>query len=373
LAANKKQKKRKVVAKKQAKHQQHVAYHKVNTGAALTNASQSSVQTHAAEAQAAAASAHAEEHEGAEEQKSAPHVTRCPSCGSTDIIYDAERGELVCNNCGLVIEENITDTGPEWRAFDADQRNSRARTGAPIKYMKPNKGLVTEIDMYNRDIRGAKLPSKRQAQLYRMRKWHKRASIASSSERNYLIALPELNRVASYLSLPDNIRESAALLYRQCVKNNLIRGRPIETVVNAALYATCRSAGMPRTLDEISQISGVPKKEIGRAYRVISHELNLKIPLTDPASYVPRYVAALKLSGEAQEKSFQLLKQAMKKGLVSGRSPTGVSAAAVYIAGALVGERRTQKEVADVAGVTEVTIRNRYRELKKELNIDVNL
>ncbi|MEM3241180.1 MAG: transcription initiation factor IIB [Candidatus Micrarchaeaceae archaeon] len=297
----------------------------------------------------------------------------CPSCGSTDIIYDAEKGEYVCNNCGLVIEANVVDNGPEWRAFDADQRNERARTGAPIKYMKPNKGLVTEIDMYNKDIRGAKLPSKRQAQLYRIRKWHKRASIASSSERNYLVALPELSRVASYLGLPDNIRESAALLYRQCVKNNLIRGRPIETVVNAALYTVCRQTGMPRTLDEIAQISGVPKKEIGRTYRIIVHELDLKVPLTNPVSYVPRYVAALKLSGEAQEKANELLKRAMKKGLVSGRSPTGVCAAAVYIASALAGERRTQKEVAEVAGVTEVTIRNRYRELKKELNIDVNL
>ncbi|MDE1833168.1 MAG: transcription initiation factor IIB [Candidatus Micrarchaeota archaeon] len=298
---------------------------------------------------------------------------KCASCGSTDLIFDGERGELVCNNCGLVIEENMTDSGPEWRAFDADQRNARARTGAPIKYTKPNRGLVTEIDLYNKDIRGVRIPSKRQAQLYRMRKWHKRASIASSSERNYLIALPELNRVASYLGLPDNIRESAALLYRKCVQNNLIRGRPIETVVQAVIYASCRQAGMPRTLDEISSISGLPKKEIGRAYRVISHDLNLKIPLTDPVNYVPRYVNALKLSGEAQEKAIDLLKDAMKKGLVSGRSPTGVSAAAVYIAGALAGERRTQKEVADVAGVTEVTIRNRYRELKEQLNIDVNL
>ncbi len=300
-------------------------------------------------------------------------VNKCPSCGSTDLIFDNEKGELVCNACGLVIEENVTDTGPEWRAFDTDQRNARARTGAPIKYTKPNRGLVTEIDLYNKDIRGVRIPSKRQAQLYRMRKWHKRASIASSSERNYLIALPELNRVASYLGLPDNIRESAALLYRKCVQNNLIRGRPIETVVQAVIYAACREAGMPRTLDEISNISGLPKKEIGRAYRVISHELGLKIPLTDPISYVPRYINALKLSGEAQEKSIELLKDAMKKGLVSGRSPTGVSAAAVYIAGALAGERRTQKEVADVAGVTEVTIRNRYRELKEQLNIDVNL
>lgn len=298
---------------------------------------------------------------------------QCSSCQSDKLVYDRERGELVCNNCGLVIEENITDPGQDWRAFDVDQRNSRARTGAPMKYTKANKGLVTEIDLYNKDIRGVRVPSKRHAQLYRMKKWHKRASIASSSERNYLIALPELNRVASYLGLPENIRENAALLYRKCVQNNFIRGRPIETVVQAVIYAACRKAGMPRTLDEIASISGLPKKEVGRAYRAISHGLNLRIPLTDPISYVPRYVNALKLSAEAQEEATKLLKSAMKKGLVSGRSPTGVSAAAVYIAGAIAGERRTQKEVADVAGVTEVTIRNRYRELKEQLNIDVNL
>ena len=297
----------------------------------------------------------------------------CPSCGSSSIIFDSEKGERVCNNCGLVIEENTTDSGPEWRAFDPEQKAARARTGAPVQFRKLNRGLVTEIDLYNKDIRGVRIPSKRQAQLYRMRKWHKRASIASSSERNYLIALPELNRVSSYLGLPDNIRETAALLYRKCVQNNLIRGRPIEIIVQAAIYAACRESGMPRTLDEIASISGVAKKDVGRAYRIIAHELNLRIPLTDPVAYVPRYVNALKLSGEAQEKAISLLKVAMRKGLLSGRSPTGVSAAAVYIAGALAGERRTQKEVADVAGVTEVTIRNRYRELKEQLNIDVNL
>ena len=304
--------------------------------------------------------------ENKEKKASAPLV--CPACGSTDIIFDSDRGEYVCNSCGLVIEEDVADQGAEWRAFDAEQRNDRARTGAPIKFIKPNMGLSTEIDMYDRDSKGNKIPTKRQAQLYRLRKWHKRASIGSSSERNYLVALPELQRIASYLSLPDNIREQAALLYRECVKNNLIRGRPIETVVTAVLYAVCRTAGMPRTLDEIAEVAGVQKKEIGRTYRIIAHALDLKVPLTDPTMYVPRYVAALKLSGEAQEKALEILKQAMKKGLISGRSPTGVAAAA-----ALVNEHRTQKEVADVAGVTEVTIRNRYRELKKELNIDVNL
>ena len=298
---------------------------------------------------------------------------KCPECGSTKLIRDYAKGEVVCGQCGIVLEENIEDHRPEWRAFDSEQREKRARGGAPIKYMRPNKGLVTEIDQYNRDIRGAKISPKKQAQLYRMRKWHKRASIATSMERNLAIALSELDRIASYLGLPDSIRESAALLYRKCIKAELIRGRLIESVVSAVIYATCRLHGIPRTLDEISKVSGIEKKEIGRAYRFVRRELDLEVPLTDPSQYVPKFTAALKLSGKVQEKAIQLLRKAVNKGLISGRGPTGVAAAAVYIASAMFGERRTQKEVADVAGVTEVTIRNRYRELKKELGLKVAL
>ncbi|MCC7552514.1 transcription initiation factor IIB [Candidatus Micrarchaeota archaeon] len=298
---------------------------------------------------------------------------KCPNCGAEEFVRDYEKGELICKKCGCVVKDEIADEGPEWRAFDAQQRNQRARGGAPIKYMRPNKGLVTEIDQYNRDIRGAKISPKKQAQLHRIRKWHKRASIASSMERNLAIALGELDRIASYLGLSDSTRESAALLYRKCVKAELIRGRLIESVVAAVIYATCRLQEIPRTLDEIARVAGLEKKEIGRAYRFIRRELDLDVPLTNPGSYVPKFCASLKLSGKVQEKAIQILKKAVKKGLISGRGPTGVAAAAVYIASAMYGERRTQKEVADVAGVTEVTIRNRYRELKKELKIKVEL
>ncbi|MCK4319233.1 transcription initiation factor IIB [Candidatus Micrarchaeota archaeon] len=300
-------------------------------------------------------------------------TTECPECKSKKLIRDYEKGELICGSCGLIISEGIEDMGPEWRAFDAEQKEKRARGGAPIKFMRPNKGLVTEIDKYNRDIRGAKISSKKQAQLYRMRKWHKRVSIATSMERNLAIALAELDRVASYLGLPDDIKESAALLYRRAVKEELIRGRVIESIVAAVIYAICRINGIPRTLDEISKSSGIEKKEIGRAYRFIKAELNLKVPLTNPSYYVQKFATSLNLSGDVQKKAIALIKKAVKKGLISGRGPTGVAAAALYIASAMVGEKRTQKEVADVAGVTEVTIRNRYRELKKELGLKVNL
>lgn len=300
-------------------------------------------------------------------------TTKCPECKSKRIVRDYEKGELLCSQCGLIIAENIHDMGPEWRAFDAEQKEKKARGGAPIKYMRPNKGLVTEIDQYNRDIRGGKISPKKQAQLYRMRKWHKRVSIATSMERNLVIALAELDRVASSLGLPENIKESAALLYRKAVKEELIRGRLIESVVAAVIYAICRLQGIPRTLDEISRASGIEKKEIGRAYRFLKAELNVDVPLTDPAQYVPKFATALKLGGEVQEEAVRLIRKALRKGLISGRGPTGVAAAALYIASAMHGEKKTQKEVADVAGVTEVTIRNRYRELKKELGLKVNL
>ena len=298
-------------------------------------------------------------------------AAKCPECGGKRIIKDYERGELLCGSCGLIIAENIEDMGPEWRAFDAEQKGKRARGGAPIKYMRPNKGLVTEIDQYNRDIRGAKISPKKQAQLYRIRKWHKRVSIATSMERNLVIALAELDRVASSLGLPENIKESAALLYRKAVKEELIRGRLIESVVAAVIYAICRIQGIPRTLDEISKASGIEKKEIGRAYRFLKIELNVDVPLTNPSQYVPKFANALRLGGSVQEEAIKLINKSLRKGLISGRGPTGVAAAALYIASAMFGEKRTQKEVADVAGVTEVTIRNRYRELKKRLNIEV--
>ncbi len=303
----------------------------------------------------------------------ATQIKKCPECKSKRLIRDYERGEIICADCGLIVAENIHDMGPEWRAFDAEQKEKKARGGAPIKYMRPNKGLVTEIDQYNRDIRGGKISPKKQAQLYRMRKWHKRASVSTSVERNLIVALTELDRVASSLGLPENIKESAALLYRKAVKEELIRGRLIESVVAAVIYAICRMQGIPRTLDEISKASGIEKKEIGRAYRFLKSELDINVPLTDPSQYVPKFAAALNLGGDVQEDAIKLIRKALRRGLISGRGPTGVAAAALYIASAMHNVKKTQKEVADVAGVTEVTIRNRYRELKKELGLKISL
>jgi len=310
-----------------------------------------------------------------EQEKKAENQTEtiCPECGGRQLTHDRERAELVCQSCGLVIDDEFIDRGPEWRAFDADQRMKRARTGAPMTLTIHDKGLSTMIDWRNKDSYGRSISSKNRAQLYRLRKWQRRIRVSNATERNLAFALSELDRMASAVGLPRNIRESSAMVYRDAVDKNLIRGRSIEGVAAAALYAACRQCSVPRTLDEIAEVSRVSRKEIGRTYRFISRELGLKLLPTSPLDYVPRFCSGLTLKGEVQSRTIEILRMASERELTSGRGPTGVAAAAIYIASLLGGERRTQREVAEVAGVTEVTIRNRYKELAEKLDIEIIL
>jgi len=298
---------------------------------------------------------------------------KCPECGSPKFVRVYERAELVCAECGFIIHDKIMDMGPEWRAFDQEQRERRGRVGAPMTFTIHDKGLSTMIDWRDRDSHGKDLTPKRRAQIYRLRKWQRRIRVSDATERNLAFALSEVDRMSSHLGLPRNVREAAAVIYRRAVEERLIRGRSIEGVAAAALYAACRECKVPRTLDEIADVSRVSKKEIGRSYRFISRELLIHLRPTSPIDYIPRFGSELGLSGEVQSKAIELLKEATKKGLTSGRGPTGVAAAAIYIASVFCGERRTQRDVADVARVTEVTVRNRYKELCEKLGLDVEL
>jgi transcription initiation factor TFIIB len=296
---------------------------------------------------------------------------KCPECGSTHLSKDYSRAELVCRDCGLVIDQDFIDHGPEWRAFDSEQREKRARTGAPMTYTIHDKGLSTMIGWQNRDSYGKSIPTRNRAQLYRLRKWQTRTRISDSTERNLAIALSSLDRMSSTLGLPRNVRETAAMIYRKAVRRKLIRGRSIEGVSAAVLYAACRQCNVPRTLEEIGRVANMPKKEIGRNYRNISRKLELKLLPTTPHDYISRFCSKLSLSSDVQAKTNEILKKAANEELTSGRGPTGLAAAALYMATILCGERRTQREVADVAGVTEVTIRNRYKELAEKLDINI--
>ena len=191
----------------------------------------------------------------------------------------------------------------------------------------------------------------------------------STAERNLSLALQMLNDNGAKLGIPKDIKETAALIYRRAVEKNLIRGRSIESIVCASIYAACRMVNLPRTLDEISKASEVNKKKIGKAYRHLAKELSLNLRPTTPYSYVAQFCSKLDLDKQAIIVSEDIVRRSTELGISSGKGPTGVAAASIYIASVMVGKPRTQKEIARVSGVTEVTIRNRYKEISKSLGI----
>lgn len=191
--------------------------------------------------------------------------------------------------------------------------------------------------------------------------------INNATERNMAFALSELDRMASAIGLPRNVRESAVMIYKEAINRNLIRGRSIENVAVAALYCACRQCSVPRTFAEMASISRLSKKEIGRIYRFIARELKLKLMPVQPEDYVYRFCSELKLSDNVLVKTNEILQKTSEKELAFGRAPTGVVATAIYAASIICDERKMQREIADVAGVSEVTIRKRYKELSEKL------
>ncbi|MEM0371373.1 MAG: transcription initiation factor IIB [Ignisphaera sp.] len=292
-------------------------------------------------------------------------VSRCPS---GNIVYDEISGEWICADSGEVISEHVIDRGPEWRAFTAEEKERRSRAGSPINIALQDSGLSTIIDWYDRDASSRKLDLKRRLELIRIRRWHSRTRIQSAVSRNILQALNELERVAEQLNLPRFVKEEAAIIYRRAIERELVRGRAIESMVAAALYAACRIHGVPRTLDEISKYTKSSRKDIARCYRLLVRELSLKIPIVDATEYAQRIASMLGLSGATAKLAVDIIQKARELGITAGRDPAGIAAASVYIAALINDERRTQKEVAAAAGVTEVTVRNRYKELTKVLN-----
>ncbi|MEM2956236.1 MAG: transcription initiation factor IIB [Candidatus Pacearchaeota archaeon] len=295
-----------------------------------------------------------------------PFVKKCPECGSVNLIYDEQRGEISCSDCGLVIEKEMVDLGQEWRQFDEGPKKGRG--GAPLSLQKFDKGLTTNIgevsDIY-------KLGEKRIKKYSRLQKWQER--VHTSIERNLRLAMQELRKVASFLNLPNVVKEEASRVYNFVLQRGLVRGRSMESVIAACIYAACRTYNIPRTLDEVANASDVERKEIGRTYRFITRKLTLNINPSNPKDYIARFASVLHLSPKTQNDALKILQKAEISELTSGRGPAGIAAAALYVASLLNNEKRTQREVADVAGITEVTIRNRYKELLDKLGLEEKL
>ena len=288
-------------------------------------------------------------------------ASACPECESTHLVRDEQHGEVVCDACGLVISERSIDLGPEWSAFSMEEHDKLARTGAPRGYTGQSITLTTVIPFATRDSKGTPIPFKEREKYFRMRKLQRHSDHSRPGERSLPETMVVLDRVASALGLPKALKEQAGFLCKKALERGLLRGRKISGIVAASVYASCRMGGVPRTLEELQRATGVRKKEIGKSYHILLRELGLRVPPSKPADYVSRFCSELGLGAVVQRQTYRVLREIDDQDGSLALSPIGTTAAAIYLAAIVCGERRPQKLVAKVAGVSEVTLRNRFR------------
>ena len=294
----------------------------------------------------------------------------CPECGLSDLIRDENAGEVVCRNCGLVLESSVLDSGPEWRAFTHEDWELKKRTGPQISLSKYDKGLSSKI-WIGRDSSGHILRLQDRMKMLRLRKWNIRSRLRTTAERNLSIAMAELDRLCDIMNIPLSLKESAALIYRRALKEDLVRGRSIASIAAASLYLALRRADVPRTLKEIVNASSKSRKEISRCYRLLIWELGYKTPIDDPVQYVSKIATKANISQKVQMRAIEILQKARRLQVNVGKGPRGLSAAALYIASLKLNEKISQRNLAEAAGITEVTIRNRYNGLIRDMKLDV--
>ena len=292
---------------------------------------------------------------------------RCPSCTKTKMILDEDKGELFCGFCGYVTPEQVVQDGPEWRSFSTDG-SDRSRVGAGTSITMHDMGLSTVIGTQNKDATGKPLDSSMKKSINRLRTWDSRSQAHTSVERNLRQALSEMDKLQDKMSLPSQVIEKAAYIYRKAIEKKLVKGRSIHGLVAACVYAACRNTETPRTLEDVASGINIRRKDVARCYRLIFRELDLKIPVADPVKGVSRIASIAGLGEKTIRKAIELLNKAKKIGMVAGKDPMGIAAAALYLSCISTGGSKTQKEISIASGVTEVTIRNRCAGLRKLLD-----
>jgi transcription initiation factor TFIIB len=280
----------------------------------------------------------------------------CPECSGQLRAGDCE---TICTECGLVVDEHAIDPGPEWRSFAEDETNPE-RTGAPLTRSRHDRGLSTEIG------RSTRLKGRKRRRMARLRRQHKRTQIKSKAERNRVYAFTEIDHVINALDLPEDVQERACVLFESAQDEGLLQGRSLEGFAAAAVYATCRTASVSRTVDEILDAARATRNELDAAYDAMNRDLGLPTGPIDPREYLARFASKLDLPVAVERRAREFATRAREEGIATGRNPGGVAAACLYTAARQADVSLTQKRAAAVADVTPVTLRGTYEELSAD-------
>jgi transcription initiation factor TFIIB len=297
----------------------------------------------------------------------------CSICKSNQIITDTESGELICSKCGQVISDKVQQAGPEWRNFTLssnESNDSRSRVGMSTSLARHDMGLSTVIGRTDRDASGQKIDPAMRTKMDRLRTWDYRTQMHSSTDRNLRNAFIRLAMLKDKLGLSDSIVEKAAYIYRKAQDRQLVRGRTISGVLAAAIYIACREMGISRTLKDVAVFSNVRPKELAKSYRLLCLELDLKIPIVDPIKCIAKVANKANLSEKTKRQAAEIMDNVTKREASLGKNPMGLAASVLYISSLKNGENVTQYHLSNAAGVTEVTLRNRYKDLMNRLELN---
>ncbi len=288
--------------------------------------------------------------------------TACPVCGDK-LIGDAEKGENVCPNCGYTTSAPA-DSGPEWKAMDLEEKNRRVRVGSPTTLALHDFGLSTEISRSMRDSHGKFLDPAMRVSVEKMRKWQSRTRTINSEERGLSNVLSKISELCDALNLPDNVAETAAQIYRTSAKMKVAKSKSILGMTAATVYLACRKCGVSRTLKEVARAAGMEKGSVARYFRLVLKEVEKEyVPPPSVEKYISKLINMAKIDPKIERLALQISRKTTDSKISSGKAPVGLAAAYVYIASVMAGERFPQREVAEYAEVTEVTVRNRCREI----------
>jgi transcription initiation factor TFIIB len=290
----------------------------------------------------------------------------CDFCEGSDIIHDELNGEIVCAKCGLVRTEGVLNFGPEWRAFTPSESAKRERA-TPTPYSAFDRGLYTRFKE-GKDANGVTLTPEQLQKWRRLRRFDFRTKSDDNKIRNLNQATIEIERYTDKLHLPRNIKDKSIHIYRKALKEDLIRGRTISDFVTASIYAACRKSKVPKSLSDISKASGRSVKDISRTYRLLLRSLKLRMPIDTPMKFVPKIASSLNIDLETERITIESLKKASEKKLLIGKDPRSMATAALYMACKINKRKVTQKKLADAAGISTVSLRNRLRELEIAFN-----
>jgi transcription initiation factor TFIIB len=290
--------------------------------------------------------------------------TVCPLCKTDNaIVTDPKSGEIICSRCGMVVSDKMLERRPEWRTFAMDETEGRARTGPPSSLSHHDMGLATVIGKENVDATKNKIEPSMLSTLHRLRTWDFRTQVHSSTDRTLRLAFNELDSLKDKLGLSDAIIEKTAYIYRKARQRGMMRGRSSQAVLAAAIYIACRQMEVPRTLDDLATISNIKRKPIAKCYRELIFELQLKLPTIDTAKCIARVANIANISEKTKHQAMNLMNDVIKNGISAGKDPMGLAATVLYASCIKTGEQKTQVDLASAAQITEVTIRNRFKDL----------